>query len=347
MAYQTGSATDQTDLMDKLNTFAAANGFTTDYHSGANKHLSLSRSALNIYVSFAWDGVDTIAMYQALNYEVAHDEEPWDQDNDSGNGSNVPDTFIDRGRQVSRIGNGPYTAYHFFAHTSPYTIYVVLEFSPGLYRHFGFGFVDKTGAGSWTGGAWCAGHLWHWGGSTAFSAYDAPTHTAHTVLMDSILNQGQTYYGPNNNNAGGTLHCEGLPGQAGSSKWGQCVNSQCDDGDLGTDRDGNSRVRIGGGCRGGFHLSQFGRHLPNLANGFVPLMPMEVYYARGDGAVDGWYYLGVMPYIGHIHLHGIDVAQELTIGSDTWIAFPMVRKSYIGGKNQESQNAGIIYKKVV
>jgi len=33
MAYQTGSATDQTDLMSKLSTFAQANGFTEDYYN--------------------------------------------------------------------------------------------------------------------------------------------------------------------------------------------------------------------------------------------------------------------------------------------------------------------------
>jgi len=51
--------------------------------------------------------------------------------------------------------------------------------------------------------------------------------------------------------------------------------------------------------------------------------------------------------VGHIHLHGIDPAQELVVGADTWIAFPMVRKSNIGGYNQESENAGIIYRKDV
>ena len=44
MAYQTGSATDQTDLMSKLSTFAQANGFTEDYYNGTNRHLSLCQS---------------------------------------------------------------------------------------------------------------------------------------------------------------------------------------------------------------------------------------------------------------------------------------------------------------
>ncbi len=345
MAYQTGTATDQTDLMSKLSTFAQANGYTEDYYSGANKHLSLSRSADNLYVSFMWDGVDYIGMFQALGYAGGSAESPWNQADDSGNGNSDFDSNPDQGRQVSAIGAGAFTAYHFFADTSPYTIYIVLEFSPGLYRHFGFGLIQKTG--TWTGGAWCVGHLWNPGGFTAFTAYDTPGHNAHTVLMDNVLTQRQTYFGTYNNDAGGTLYIEGMPNQAGASKWGHSISNTVDDADIGTDRGSNARIRIAGGCRGGLALSQFGRFLPNLSNGFIPIIPMELFYNDGDNSDAGWYYLGVMPNIGHIHLHGIDAAQELTVGADTWIAFPTVRKSNVGGDNQESENSGIIYKKVV
>jgi len=339
MAYQTGSATDQTDLMSKLSTFAQANGYTQDYYNGTNRHLSLSRAADNLYVSFAWDGVDHIQMYQALNYESAHDEEPWDQDYDSGNGTNQPDTYPDRGRQISKIGNGAYTAYHFFAYTSPHNIHVVLEFSPGLYRHFGFGKIYKTG--SWTGGAWCGGHLWNW--APQYEAYSVPAHNTHSVLMDGALYPSTTY----NIDAGGTLHCESLPGQAAAGKWGHSLDPSTEDAKVGEDRASNSRVRIAGGCRKGVAISQFGYVLPDLSNGWVPIMPMEVFYYRGEDGEDGIYYLGRMHNIGHIHLHGIDPGQELTIGADTWKAFPTVRKSNVGGINQESENSGIIYRKVI
>lgn len=344
MAYQTGSASDQTDLMSKLNTFAAANGFTTDYYNGTTKFLALSRPALNIYVSFAWDNIDTIAMYQALGFSATYQEQPWNQANDSGNGSDTIPSQIDRGRQISKTGAGPFTAYHFFAHTDPYAIYVVLEFSPGLYRHFGFGHLKKTG--TWTGGAWCAGHLWNWAGSTQFSSYSNPISGGHTVLMDELLDTGLSYHTTYNTDAGGTLHCEGLPGQAAASKWGHSVRNSSSDVEVGNDRASNPRIRIGGGCRAGVALSQFGYFLPDLANGFIPIIPMEVFYNRGVSSVDGWYYLGQLANVGHIHMHGIDPGQTLTIGADNWMVFPMVRKSNVGGYNQESRNAGIIYRKV-
>lgn len=343
MAYSTGSATDATDLMSKLSTFAQANGFTEDYYNGTNHFLSLSRAAQNIYVSFQWDLVNTIAMYQALGYSGTYDEEPWNQANDSGNGQSDFGAYPDRGRQVSQIGAGPFTAYHFFAYDDPYAIHVVLEFSPGLYRHFGFGYLAK--AGTWTGGAWCAGHLWSFDGSTPFNVYADPTSYHHTVLLDGILRPQVSVYYQSTRDAGGTLHCEGLNNQPSGGKWGHAVANTADDDKVGTDRAAVQRIRIGGGCRRGPALSQFGYFLPNLANGFIPIIPMEVFYNEADNSADGWWYLGRVANIGHIHLHGIDPAQELTVGAEIWIAFPMVRKSNVGGFNQESENAGIIYRK--
>ena len=344
MAYETGTASDQTDLMSKLSTFAQANGYGEDYYSGGNKRLSLSRPADDCYVSFAWDSVNTIAVYQALNYEGAHDEEPWDQDDDSGNGNDNLPTDIDKGRQVSRIGDGPFTAYHFFGYTNPYSIHIVLEFSPGLHRHFAFGYLNKTG--TWTGGAFCGGHLWNFGGAIPFQYYDLPGNETHTVLLDGALVVDQFVKSTYNTDAGGTLHIEGMPNQDGASKWGHSISNRVLDAYVGTDRDGNSRIRIGGGCRQGPAVRQFGPYLPNLANGFVPIIPMEVFYNDGENSADGWYYLGRVSNVGHIHLHGIDPGQELTVGAETWIAFPAVRKSNIGGYNQESRNMGIIYNKV-
>ena len=60
MAYQTGTASDQTDLMNKLQTFAVANGFTLDNYDSTNRFVSISRPADNVYVTFYWDGTHTL-----------------------------------------------------------------------------------------------------------------------------------------------------------------------------------------------------------------------------------------------------------------------------------------------
>ncbi len=347
MAYETGAATDATDLMNKLQVFAAANGFTVDNYNGTTHFLSISRVADNLYTTFYWDNTNTIALYQALGYAGGSAETPWTQVDDSGNGnSNI--ALLYQGRQVSEIGAGPFTAYHFFAYDSPsYSIHIVLEFSPGLYRHFGFGAINKSGV--WTGGAWVAGHLWNPGGNPAFSAYDLPNSGNHSVLLDGRFSPGSLFYTTYGTDAGGTLHLEGFDGQASGAKWGHAVGVNTNDDRVGDDRGGTQRVRISGGCRQGIALSQFGWLLPDLSNGFIPIVPFEVFYHKddADAGSNHWYYLGRMANVGHIHLHGIDPAQELTVGAATWIAFPAVRKSVVGGNNQESANMGIIYNKVV
>jgi len=340
MAYQTGSASDATDLMNKLQTFAAANGFTVDYYNGTTRFLSISRSTDLLWCSFYWDNVNTIAMYQALGYAGGYAETPWLQVSDSGNGSSTPGSTIEAGRHVSNIGAGPFVAYHFFAYTDPYAIHVVLEFVSGLYRHFAFGQLNKTG--TWVGGAFVTGHIWNDGG--AYSQYSIPHASSHSLLLDGGLRLDAGY---SVDNGSGTLHASGLPGQAAGSKWGLGTAPESPDAELLTDRDGNARIRTPGGCRHGLALSQLGPYLPDLSNGFIPIIPFEVFYTRGLEGADGYYYLGRMANCGHIHLHGIDPAQELTVGADTWIAFPAVRKSNIGGINQESENMGIIYRKDV
>jgi hypothetical protein len=340
MAYETSTATDATDLMNKLRIFATANGYTQDYYNGSTRFLSLSRSADNLYVSFYWDNTNNIAIYQALGYSAGSAETPWTQVNDSGNGySTLAEIY--RGRNVNNIGAGPFTKYHFFGYTDPYAIHVVLEFSPGLYRHFCFGMIKKNG--TWTGGAFAAGHQWN--AQSSGSQLDAPKSIYHTVLLDNVFSPTNVTFNYTLD-AGGTLHIEGMPSQAAASKWGHCTEPGS--GYIYNDRGGNPRVRIMGGARGGPAVVQYGWMLPDLANGFIPIIPLQQFYHLGDEDLgnNGWFYLGYMNNIGHVHLQGINVGQEVTVGSDTWICFPAVRKSSVGSNNQESWNMGIIYKKV-
>jgi len=338
MAYSTGSATDQSDLMSKLSTFAQANGFTQDNYDGTNKFLSLSRSADSLYVTFHWDGSNHIQMWQALGYNGTYAQTPWLQADDSGNpGSSIADPS--QGRNINRIGNGTFPTYHFFGYTNPYRIFVVLEYSAGLYRHFGFGKINK--AGSWTGGAFVAGHRW----SDEGSSISIPGAVYHSLLLDGVYTPS-TYAGVNK--AGATIHMTGLPNQNSATKWGQ-FGGLNDSGTQhpGTDTASNPRDIAYGGFRNGLGVQQWGWMLPDLANGFLPIIPIELFYIYQETTTRSiWYYLGNLPDIGHIQLQGISAGQEITVGSDTWIAFPAVRKANLGGANEESENMGLIYKKV-
>jgi len=340
MAYQTGSSTGQTDLINKLQTFAAANGFTVNNYDAGNHFCSISRAADNLYSTIYWDTTTHMAIYQALGYSGTYAQQPWNQANDSGNGNSTL-AQIYSGRNVNNIGAGPFTSYYFFAYTDPYSLHIILEFSPGLYRHFGMGSLQKSS--TWTGGAYVYGH--HWNSQNSGAPLDDPDVGHHSVFLDGAHDPSYGTYGYSIN-TGATLHCEGLPSQPSGGKWGVSMSAWANYPLV--DRAAVDRVRVVGGCRGGIALSQFGWLLPDKAAGFIPIIPFESFYVDGDASSPPitWRHLGRVANVGHIHLHGIDPAEELTVGPDTWTAFPAVRKAMVGGNNQESWNMGIIYRKV-
>lgn len=336
MAFQTGSATSQENLIGILATFAVAQGWTQDELDNTNNRASLHKG--NIYVHFRWSGTEggganNIAMYQSLGFTPGNN--PDGHPDDSGNGVNG--TVLSSERRVSGIGDGPFTNYWFFQNTSPDYIYVVLEFSPGLFRHFGFGMIDKVG--DWTGGEWVAGHVWLLNGV----ADDAPDANQHTLLMDGVHGNttGTTELEP------ATIHIEGLPNQF-ASKWGN-VGGGHDQGASwnGVDGGGNARSPVIGGFRGGFAVRRFGKSAANPLNGFVPLIPCPIVYIdKTPAGDDELYLLGWMPDVRHIQMKHFTPAQIVTIGSDDWYIFPGVRKQFLLNNTQESWNMGIAYKKV-
>lgn len=154
MAYQTGTASSQEDLMNVLQTFAAANGWTVDIMSTTNDWMALNNGS--VFVQFRWDNSTGIAMFQSTAFSGTGIA-PGNHTGDDGCGfldASAPyNSTVSSGRRIT-VGNGPYTAYHFFTDGTTKYIHVVLEYSPGLYRHFSFGTINKVG--TWTGGQYAA-----------------------------------------------------------------------------------------------------------------------------------------------------------------------------------------------
>jgi hypothetical protein len=125
MAYQTGTATGTADLLDKLNVFAVAAGWTL--HRRDTNSLSISKGS--VYQNLYEDGAQ-IRMFLATGYDggLAWDAQP---------GSNP-------WQQMSREMSGSFAAYHFFA--SGDYIYIVVEVDPGMFKHLAFGKIHKCSA---------------------------------------------------------------------------------------------------------------------------------------------------------------------------------------------------------
>jgi hypothetical protein len=332
MSYQTGTATSQQDFLNKMLTFLTANGWTQDDWDTVNKELAFHiTSPASVYISMRWDATATtggISIHQALGYTGGNT--PGNHPNDSGTGQKAG-TPITTGRRLDRIGNGPFTNHYFFTDgPSPTYAHVVLEYAPGLYRHMSFGKLVKFG--DWTGGEYACGHVWD---SSTF-AKDTPKATSHHIPFDATNNQVYAH--------ADTIHAEGLPNHPANpnDRW---LVSWAGEIGMTNDGDGNARGYAIGGARDGFLQNALGPYRANPNNGYVPLIPVQVWYREDFVTPDGWRLLGYAPDIRVINIGNMEAGDEFTVGSDTWKVFPWVRKQYLQNDTDESWNAGFAYKK--
>ncbi len=319
MAIEIGIATSQEDLIDKFRTFASNNGWTVDNFDTAADKCSIHKGT--VYMHMGWDNSQDIEFHQSLGFTAAGtalNAHP----NDSGNGGSSSAL-----RSMHTIGNGPFTKHTFFAGSSPTEhLYAVVEIAPGRFRHFGCGEIEKIG--DWTGGEFvcCTG----WQQSTSAGT---PTLTTHSVMMDA---------GCNSEALANTMHVEGMPGGPASHRWGlmvHTVNPSSNDGD------GNGRVTLPCGVRGGPYTRAMGGAPSSLTQGFVPLIRIPCFYRDRDPNPDQFYHLGFSPNIRVINMSAFQPDTTFVQGSDTWHIFPMIRRLTSGLSTEERSGfGGLAYK---
>lgn len=142
-AYQSGTASDPTDLLSKLNTFLVAQGWTSDSFAtdGAGKRAHLHkgsdyvnlRSAINeaVWPNLSGTAGYGIALYMGSGYNGSNG---WAAQAGGPIKSGASDTV----GSCAELNSGAITAYHFFDNGND-GITVVVERSGGIFTHFGFG----------------------------------------------------------------------------------------------------------------------------------------------------------------------------------------------------------------
>jgi hypothetical protein len=333
MAYQTGTATSQEDLMNILQTFAAANGWTVDIMSTTNDWMAMNNGS--VYVQFRWDNSTGIAFFHSRGF-INTSTAPGNHTDDDGCGTvdaTAPyNATVSTGRRLN-IGNGPYTAYHFFTDGTTKYIHVALEYSPGQFRHFSVGSVNKIG--NWIGGEYCV---------TSFIGSNAHiiNSSTHDFLWSGVASGSTTA----DANECGSMHVESFPNQTvGQGKWQLFSNQSAS---LGNDRQSTPRPRIaspGGMFSHNPWLNSFGPFRASLLNGFLPLIPIPVWWKDLTPAPDQLMLLGFVPDVHLMQMANLTPGQEFVIGADTFKVFPALKKSSVGS-GEESQNCGIVYRKV-
>lgn len=326
MGYQTAQATTIADLFSQLETFAVAQGWTSNY--SASDRLFLTKSTCSVAFRWASSSPTCAGMYQHTAF-INSSTDPGSHTNDSGQGAvSGSDATLLTGRHIPLLNST--MTYWFFEDTN--YIHVVVETSSARFIHFGFGTLDKLG--TWTGGEYSY--------SSRIDPAGGPSNLATRPLSSWLLDgaagvTSATTVRP----FCSVIHMESMPNQTGSGKWavawaGGAANT-------GTDRGGTARANVQGGFRGGPVARIFGRYGGAVTSGLVPMYPIVCYYDDPSNA--RWYEIGRMSDVRGFNVKNFSGGDEIVVGSDTWVVFPARYKTVVSNSGG-TRNLGMAYKVV-
>lgn len=164
MAYQTGTPTSPIDLIQQINTFLAANGWTSDKSvsvgTGWETHLHKGsvyahlRAAVGEgpWASQADAGGTGLMLYLSDGFDNSAD---WNLQPTNPPLANGTSNRIGVGMNLSA---GPFSNYYFFTDSTNDNFVCILEKTPGLYEYLAWGTSLKKN-GTWTGGPYFLGSL--------------------------------------------------------------------------------------------------------------------------------------------------------------------------------------------
>ena len=337
MAFQTGTSSSIQNLMDQLETFAVANGWTSDFSRTElppNDAGKLGLSKNGVFVAWAWvtsEAGGALAHAANLANDITASQELAAATGDDGGVYSQIESFptaIENGRHSNNMA-GPNTAYWFFEQdANPAYIHVVVEINAGQFRHFGFGELEKIG--DWVGGAYHYHHNWNQSNANI----DNPLG-AHQIGLDAA------YTGANQNSP--VLHCQGIGDQVAADRWARVCYAGTQGYPNGTDRAGNNMGTAFGGWRGGIRGNLAGGPFTALS-AFKPLIPVSVFWWDATITPDQAIYLGNQADVRMINMQNIDPGQTISVAGETWYCFPWVRKQFLQNDTEESRNGGVAYR---
>lgn len=316
MAHQNGTANDPVDLLDKLRVFALANGWTVHNYgtrpAGATAGQALQLSKSGLAASFlSLSAVGTVADPGPKVGGYVHDAYV--------GGSGTENQANGSEKAYTNAMAGPYQGYDFFTgvgQNGPY-LYVVVETSAGLFKHFGIGVLDGMGvlnsgafmfnsnwnySTSYVGNMFSAGHMIPWLGneSSPTNGYsNSVASSGITIRADSDTLAPKWYLAVNYAGSGNTYVPRRLRGGPGYA---------------------NQPVQV---------LNYPILSGASMRTGRTTLVPTLMLGERTGGQYSP---LGSGPGVRWVQLDYLDPGAVLTIGTDQWKVFPVVRKNGSAGQ---------------
>lgn len=297
--YETGTATDAADLLSKLRTFATANGWSEDYYgartSGSGNALQINKGGS--YVTFKTDTGSGSASDPGP-YIGAYAHNTYSGGSGTENQANKSETTLCNGM------GGPFTAYHFLsgAEKGAEYLYCIVETTSGIFKHFGTGTLVKIGA--ITTGQFVHACRWHYNNS-----YIADVDSSwHSVPFDN----GDNYTTRNGPSLKYRVDADSI-----TWRWMDGANNY-----------------PSYSTKAGFRSSNAGQQL--LMNGAASaltgrnvLLPPFMLAERSGGLFSP---VGYPPGVRWVNLTYLSPNDVLTIGSDQWKVFPVIRKNGASGQ---------------
>lgn len=328
MAYQTGTATSTSDLLDKLRAFLAANGWTVTWRfqiaQGTWRWLHVTKGGL--FFNF-WEQLSSINTSLSppehnilCNYATSY------------NASAEPFAQTGANNSVGATGcTPPYLSYHFHEGTGasgPYC-FGAIEVSSGEFAHFGVGILNKAGA--YTGGEFTCGSMWALTTVDGVGTIQNPISDVNAwPFSDSAL---WSRWG-GNLPVGTVVRCPAaLSGTHVVANRAAPIGQQLR---VGGARDWSTDRNITGSP---MWLVWRQPTIPAIAA--AVLMRCHCFVERPSSLFS---YIGEPPGIRHVSMEFLNPGDEIVLGPETWKCFPARRKGS-GSEIPLSGNVGIAYLK--
>lgn len=317
MAYQTGTATNANDLLDKFRVFAIAQGWTVNRWAdvGSNKELCIHKGSA--YFNFKMNNQRAYCNGQSvwLRGITVNGADGYDAAGSVHRQPNYP-------KRVASIRDeavvlfplttmGPFIAHHFFAPDNK-TLYAEVELTAGCFLRFGCGSLDVFG--STAHGQFCYASTGQVGGNWLSQDMDRGNNAIELVPFRAAD------YNSNRYSFGSMVRVQ----LVGFDNWASSGRSTFSAG-------------LPMACQGGgVHDKVLRDYGANPLNGVGLLLPNIVSLNIGNQYLAP---IGTVPGMRYMDMSQYEAGDEFTLGSDTWKVFPWYNK---GGL---SLNRGIAYLK--
>jgi hypothetical protein len=279
--YETGTATDTTDLIDKLIAFATTNGWTVNTPASGRVF-----TKGGLFFGLQW-GVSTVNVAGATGYNAGA---AWNaQPGASGT------------QPLSNDMAGPFNSYHFFTDTAPDYLHVVVEKTPGVYKHFMFGQLVKHG--TFTGGEYIGAVYWHPTNVSSVVTPNYPNNTYHALPFDGAASNAPA---------------------ANRSSVRADIDSKTDNWMLFQSANSYNGNHAKGAIRASTILEALQERTPNQFNQITPLLPMMIAAERPSTVTSP---LGYVPDMRLVNVSNIDPGAVVTIAGIEWLVFPLIQKT--------------------